>query len=296
MMMKLYRFKKVIMNIKYILYLNLLILLSINKVNADSSSNITWYQVDFAPFSILQGKDVGTGYCNRLQKFVIDKLPNYAHNVRTANFSRLLKEMENNELTCSVCVAKNIEREKYTSFSVASDVWIANGIIIRRAQLATFTKFIDENGFFDFSKYAQTTTFVTGYINKRVYGKSIDTIIEKHYNSSSVYKHKGTNGFRALLEMLAKERVDSVVGYIHELDFYSKALGLKKAFHFFPIKGNDALNYVGCSKSLSGKKLTNEITEIIEQHRETISGFYRSELDLKYKNHHKKISREYFNQ
>ena len=59
-------------------------------------------------------------------------LPEYKHTMATANFARLLKEIKQGNLTCSACLAKNDEREPFVDYSVATDIWIPNGIIFRQ--------------------------------------------------------------------------------------------------------------------------------------------------------------------
>ena len=286
--------KKVLLFKKLAIFLCSSLYLITFHLNAASLPKVTWYQIDFAPFSILKGDDAGKGHCNLLQSFLGNNLPGYTNTNINVNIARLIKEIRRAELGCYVCLSKTAEREKFMHFSVATDVWIPNGIIIRKADLAKFADFIDESGSVDFENYLQTTKFTIGYASKRSYGQPIDNALDKFKDSSSLYAHKGSNAFKSLFSMLNRGRVDSIIGYAHELEFHSKAKEMRGQLQYLPIHDSFVSSHVGCSKTPSGAKLIAKLNVLIESNREKISSFYRSNLSEEYQQYHQKISREYF--
>lgn len=260
---------------------------------------ITWYRADFPPVTILQGQHADTGFFDKTMHFLINNyLSGYTHNFKTANFERIIKEFKNNRNVCCPSLYKTEDRERFIAFSAPAMVVLPNGIITSKSNYEKLRPHIDPDGMISLRSLLQDNSITTGISIGRIYSGGIDQILGEFNGKKNVFVHSGQNVFFGLLAMMYKGRIDCLIGYPVEAEYFAKNNETFRDYRYFPIKESTVaftLGYIGCSNNEWGRQIIKQIDEVVLEHRNTtFINFYEDWLEESTKGYHLQLAHEYF--
>lgn len=264
-----------------------------------SSGDVVWYRAIFPPVTIPAGIDAGKGFFDQIMNFVIEELPEYRHLHHTANFKRIMMELQKGETTCCPSLYKTKEREQFIEFSIPALVVLPNGIITTGKNRSEFEKYLDPEGKVMLSKLLADQTLTLGISNGRLYSGGIDEILSQYQGSINIHVQSGEDVFYGLMSMMYSGRVDYIIGYPTEAGYHAKNGPQLSDFVYFPIQESQVsftLGHIGCAKTENGKEIIDRVNSILEKnrHTDTFLGYYESWLDDSTKSLYRSTAREFF--
>jgi len=257
---------------------------------------IVWSETDLPPIFIVEGKDKGNGYAQKVTQELQKELFEYNHIVEENTIARSLKLLENTDYSCySLLWSK--KRAKYTLFSKPVFLTFPNGLIIRKEDKSKYLQYMNAKGEINLDKLFSDDDLIFGRVNKMKFGSFIDEKLNNHnYGMNISYFNKQTN----LIKMFASyKRVDYVIAYYNNIKYQMEELNLSNSLEYIKIKGiNVHPAYIGCSKSNMGKYVINKINRIIVKNRDSkyikYATSYLDENQARYlKKNAKKLFKEY---
>ncbi|CCO24230.1 TIGR02285 family protein [Maridesulfovibrio hydrothermalis] len=283
---------------RYIYPIILMIIFLFPQAAKCNDNTINWYHADFAPGIINEkGHFWDKGYHNILERHIKASLPEYKHVYRTANFRRILRQIQISN-ACSIALLKTASREKYVEFSNPTMVGMMNGIHILKKRINEFKPFIDDDGFISIDALFNKSKLKMGISNGRRYGSAIDKIITGHPDSDNiVIQYKGEVFARLIKVLQIEHGIDYVIGYPQEMKWLIFRGIVKDNFTFIPIKEEPryVLSYVGCTKNKWGKKIISKINKVLKgTYYEPYKASYQNFLPHEAVKLHNKYVREVF--
>lgn len=245
---------------------------------------ITWYRADFPPSTILRGIDAGAGFGDKINAFVISKMPDYNHLFVEAGPQRIEYALEKKDLVCCATLYKTKEREKYTKFSVPALVVLPNGLIIKKADKKRFDPYLNEEKKIVLDQLLKEKQVSIGIATGRKYSGNLDEMLAEYSESPALLKRSGVDVFQGLLEMLLLGRVDGIIGYPVEARYLSRKSNREDEILFLPIAETTdsyTLGYFGCPDTPWGNRVIRRVDEVLLKYRDTpeVLGFYAEWLD-----------------
>ena len=234
-----------------------------------SSKSIQWFNINLTPtHTITHGEFEGQGTTDLLAKLFKKELVSYKQTNIVVGIPRLLATMKVKSNICNPSLKVTSERQKIAYFtSHASIIRPAIGFAVRRDD-KRFPKIAKS---FPLNKIKTSKEiFTLGIENKRSYGKVIDSIITK-IPEKRIYRRSSKNNYKALVRMLISKRIDAVLGYPQEFSFYGKELKALEKIRFIPISETKpfTLSNIACSKTPEGKKIIQDLNDLLLKLRPT---------------------------
>ncbi len=252
----------------------------------NAKEKVTWFSVNFPPFMIKDGKYKGEGIDDIIMKESIELTSNnYSHKVDFVAFSKMFELLKQDKLYCTTALIKTEEREKYITFSKPVSVGLSNRLFVYKKSLNKIKPFIDDDGFVDLKKLLEQDNFKLGLTKLRMYGKTIDKIID---NSQTIYRRTGEDLAEGILKMVISNRgIDATIAYPLEVDYLSKKTKIDFMNHLvqIPIRNNKQMveARIGCSKNKKGAEFINYINKEIIQIRKAafkIESFWNTDKNM----------------
>lgn len=233
-----------------------------------AKETITWLEATFPPFIIHEGTYIGQGYGDTVTDILTENLQQYEHERIKANISRHYKMFKSGENVCTVGLYKTPERKKFVYFSVPSFFTLPNVIVINKAK---FQEFGGRNQL-SLAEILKSKDIVIGRSKNRSYGPVIDSLLDKHGNEANVFEYEGNELSLNFFEMLKRDRLDGIIGLPEEVIYQAENLGIRDQIMTLGIVENqdnlDAwLSYVACSKTPWGKKVIEDIDQVLIEER-----------------------------
>ncbi|WP_199611532.1 TIGR02285 family protein [Flocculibacter collagenilyticus] len=238
-----------------------------------SHADLNWYVFHWPPLMILEGDDKGEGIIDSTLQILIDGLPQYKHKIVRLPVARAFHETKNGANGCFPALLKIPEREDFILYSQYSVMYKSIQAITRKntAFKHTFTDNIS------LSDTLTNTKLVLGVQYKRSYGDKIDQLIYQFRDSGQVVFRAGDSKMD-LFSMLAKKRIDIVLGFPYEALYAEQVLKSKPKLRSFNITETDKFVYgsVGCSKTSWGKEVITQVNKLLD--KEKNKSYYRESL------------------
>ncbi|WP_419779389.1 TIGR02285 family protein [Maridesulfovibrio sp.] len=250
---------------KRIIYTVLILILSTYQTALCDEDTIVWYHADYPPGSICKGPLKGKGYHDQFMKSLRDKLPEYTHTYRVANYSRIAKQLSISN-GCCITIYKTKERLKYIEYTQPTILGLTNGVHILTKNLYKFKPFINPAGQISIIDLLENTNLRMGISKGRRYTGVLDDWIEKNAGSNNLYTYYKKDIFEGLIKLLEAERnVDFVIGHPQEISWLLKQGIVEDKFLFIPIKELNpySIAYIGCTKNKWGKKVVSKINKLL---------------------------------
>lgn len=214
-----------------------------------SAKTITWVTVDFAPYYILNGDNKGLGREQKIIDALQKELPSYDFKYRQMPASRATYEATQlNEAYCIVSLFKTPSRKKYMFFSEqASTIGFAPTVVLHTETLKLLN--INPNSPISLDKLINEYKLTLGVAMQRSYGEALDQVITAAPQAQKVIR-PGRDSLASLTYMLAKKRVDMIIGYPSEHQYLKTTLKTGADLAQLKLKEVNKFvhGYIGCSK------------------------------------------------
>ena len=222
------------------------------------ADEINWAKQDFPPAYLKNSK----GYIDQYISIVHQDLVGYQHKSLYANFARTLESMKNGKKVCSLAMLKNDERAKYAHYSIPYMLIPANSLIMLVGKATA--GLVNKSGVINLEKYLSSNKKL-GVATGRSYGARVDKILSNP--TDNIINRGGQNVFEGLFGMLARGRLDAILGYRMELHWFSKSTGLK--FISYPIEGENEyiFAHAACPKNEWGESVIQKINKTLKKLR-----------------------------
>ncbi|WP_319526598.1 TIGR02285 family protein [uncultured Desulfosarcina sp.] len=241
-----------------------------------AEEEIIWIKRHFPPAFILEGDLAGQGIHDRTMEILQKGLPEYRHQIVTANHPRTKKMMETDANICRVGLFRNEARERTMHMSVAHILVPPLRIYMKTSLLPSIRPIMEKDGHHCVSLerlIRSRSDLILGIEAERSYGGAIDEILNRYRNRTNV-SVRYSSDTKGHTQMLLRGRIDYLIEFppifLYGLqerqtilkDLCSLEIGESRTFQ--PA-------CVGCSKTESGKTIINRIDAILLKERKTES-------------------------
>ena len=248
---------------------------------AHAGDTLIWLLRDLPPLTIFEGPRKGQGALDQLLPMLIERLPEYGHQVLHVNRARGMQMMREPSFTCDPSLLWTAERAKYIVFSSQAFVVASNGVTIRRSQQDAMAPYISQ-GQFDLQAFLDAHKARVGAIAERSYGPIIDERL-KYADAHKLALHYGNDALGSLLQMQRLGRLEAVLGYWPEIRYHAMQQGIAADdLSFYPIKGSAPYQrtHIGCSDTPQGREAIERINQVLREiPLEQVQQSYASWLD-----------------
>ena len=114
---------------------------------ASAEDTLIWLLRDLPPLTIFEGPSKGQGALDQLLPILIQRLPEYRHQVLHVNRARGMQMLREPTFTCDPSLLWTAERARYVVFSSQAFVVASNGVTVRRNQQEAMAPYITQGQF-----------------------------------------------------------------------------------------------------------------------------------------------------
>ncbi|WP_348750722.1 TIGR02285 family protein [Pseudomonas rhodesiae] len=233
--------------------------------SAHAQDTLIWLLRDLPPLTIFDGPGKGKGALDQLLPMLIERLPEYRHEVLHVNRARGTQMLRDNRLTCDPSLLWTAERATYMVFSRQAFVVASNGVAIRSSQKEQMAPFISQ-GQFDLQAFLASHTARIGAVAERSYGPVIDQTL-KQTDAHHLALHYGNDALGSLLQMQRLGRLEAVLGYWPEIRYHAQQQGIvPDDLSFYPTKDSPPYQHthIGCSNTDLGRQAIRRINQAVQ--------------------------------
>ena len=247
------------------------VFLLLNSLFSYAEDRITWTVLDFPPVHIWDGPYAGKGYADFVMQLLVSSLDGYRHEFLKCNMARSVKMFREQEKVAHPAILKKDDRDSYIEFSIPAYVLIPNGVIIPKHQADKLRPYINDDGAFLLEKAIALSDLKVGVSVERAYGGVIDEILMKYKNHKNICVSPYEELLKNLFKMMKIGRIDYIIGYPIEAEYFSKNLGIIENIICLPIEGMPEyfLGYIGLPKNEWGKTAVKKINSVLKSSRNT---------------------------
>ncbi|WP_445679124.1 hypothetical protein [Radicibacter daui] len=221
-----------------------------------------WYMPDFAPLSILDGPDVGTGSADVVLHYLIGRMPQFDHRLLPATFLRLEQDSAHYHDICAPTVLATPERMKQLIFSHHAWRVALARVVFMDAERASLRRHIRPDGRMDTVSLLSDAGLSGGYVAGRSYTPAIDTALAAVSRSAVV---TALSSQESALKMMELGRLDYAFGYSFELRYALEKKGVAVASA--PALGDAAWQhgFFACSRGALGEQVLQALDALLEE-------------------------------
>lgn len=235
-------------------------------LSGHAEETLTWLVRDLPPMTIFEGPQKGRGAVDQLLPILIERLPEYRHQILHVNRARGLQMLQAPSFTCDPSLLWTPMRAKSIVFSTPAFAVVANGVTIRQSQQAVLASFIVGEQF-DLGAFLATREARLGIIAERSYGPFIDERLHQA-DPHTLAAHYGNNAIGSLLQMQQRGRLEVVLGYWPEVRYQAQQQDIDpKGLIFYPIIGSAPYQriHIGCSDTPHGRNAMTRINQVLRR-------------------------------
>jgi len=262
------------MNYKHFLAVGLLLLPDPSRADEDVRPRLTWVMAVPPPAHIGDR----TGYADETLDWFTGRLPEYRHEVITANSKRLEDMLASGDGVCGAAMLETPERERDTKFSAPVYWSQPNRLIVSAQRPAALDAHLNARSEVDLPALLADRSYAGGLQFGRSYGAGIDQALaqQRPGEGAVLVSIRGPGHF----DMLAGGRFDWTLGFPMEALWWARRLeGSPEKTHFLADLGGDNLaylsrpiagstdlipGYIGCSRWPIGLGAIAAIDRLIE--------------------------------
>lgn len=223
---------------------------------------IEWLRFDYPPMYIVSGPSAGQGYMDNILGLLIANIPEYEHEIRVANLSRIMSELEQGKNVCIASLFVNEERERLGHISRGETTLLPPVQLVFRAA--------DAERFAAFGNPASLETLLAdeslllGVSDRMSYGTQIDRTVAAHAHQANVFLRSGSDVGLGLHEMLIKQRIDYTINYSWAA-LFTAGPEHASSLNFLPFieAGARPAHHVICTKNPWGARVINRVDELL---------------------------------
>ena len=224
-------------------------------------------------------KGISTSTSQDTAAFILKGLDSmgYTLNFAKATGKRINRFLINSNNACISNRIKTKEREKFSTFSLAHDIYLGLQLY-RRSQIEPLPpEILNNKGEIESlaALFKYNTDKVLAISSGISYGSAIDEQI-KYLAEKNVFKRTGGSRLKSLAEMFFRGRVDYVIYYPTDMDVIAKNsvdLESYKLANTSPY----ILGHVTCSKGKYGNAIIQDIDKILKQTYSKFEFYYAHE-------------------
>jgi len=240
--------------------LALLFSISVQPVRAEDK--VLWVKTEWPPVFMPNRQ----GFGDSALAWLIARLPpDYTHEMRALPLPRLLRLMEDPQLTvCTSNLLRTPEREK--QFLISRDIMRmpALGLVVRSADAKDFQPLLNDQGMVEFRRLLQAT--LDGAVNQnRSYGPVLDGLLRDAPSDAPVARLPKTGN---MVSMLAAKRLDWLLLYPFEAIWQARQEQTAPVLSVLPIAEIPTVNLGGvtCNRTPVAARLVPVIDAILAAH------------------------------
>lgn len=232
-----------------------------------AGDRITWLYSDFPPIFIDNGPLKGKGFVDYIVQLLVNELDDFDHDFRQVNAKRMRIMLKAKEKACYPALLKSGDREAFIEFSTPATVMIPTCAIVPESKLNKFKPYLNKSGQFVFENAIAKSNLKVGITAGRSYGAPIDDILSKYKNNRNILENYDTNLTDILFSLMNSGKIDYVLGWPTEGQYYQKHSREKKSLVCLPVKGMPGyiLGYLGLPKNDWGKMVVSRINAILDK-------------------------------
>lgn len=234
-----------------------------------AGEKVEWMEAVAPPFFIHEGPLAGQGYEDVVTDIIMENLPHYDHVRVVANITRHYKEFKDGKKACNVGLFKTAQRKEFLYYSIPSFFTLPTVVIINKKNYSGFgsTKVVS-------LEEVLKNNLRLGRSLNRSYGKNVDKVLDAFGNSENIFEFEGSELSLNLFQMLKRDRLDGLIGLPEEAMYQAERLGIRDQIMTLAIAENQEgyngwLSYVACSKNEWGRKMIEEVNEVLLKQRPT---------------------------
>ncbi|NVJ91421.1 MAG: TIGR02285 family protein [Methylocystaceae bacterium] len=251
---------------KYILFIATLFWLQ--NVNAQDflqnlpASTLTWQTFDAPPLTITNGTAKGSGIVDGIRNLLINKMPEYQHQVQELPYKRFLVYAKQGRNICTGYLFKSKEREEYMTFSKPAVIFPGVEALMRKETIEDlkFKDAVSLNDLFGTYNLRLETNSI------RFYSDKINPIIKEYEHRGLVQRHTGSTTY--VFRLLAAKRADFMIDFPNRIPYWVHELNLDpNDFASVALKEDtrNILSYVACPKTPWGQKVIARVNDILDE-------------------------------
>jgi uncharacterized protein (TIGR02285 family) len=239
-------------------------LLGLFPLPTQAAQTLIWLVRDLPPLTIFEGPQKGQGAIDELLPMLMERLPEYQHQVQHVNRARSMQMLQAPSLTCDPTLLWTPERTRWIVYSDQAFSVVSNGVVVRQQNREVLAPFVAQ-GKVDLEAMLRDKSTRLGIIAERSYGPFIDGML-RHGDTHNRVMHYGNDALGSLLQMQRLGRLEGVLGYWTEIRYHALQQGIDpEALAFYPIAGTTPYQHIhiGCSDTPEGRQVMARINQLL---------------------------------
>lgn len=227
---------------------------------------IYWQTYHRPPGIIKSGEFEGQGFVQLILQQVIDRMPEYHHQMPLTTLARVLQDMQLGKNVCHPSLYKTEERSKFAYFSIPNLINPTNRIIAHSKVAQQF-----KESSVDLSSLLVNPDYTFALVKGRSFGQEIDNIINTYVNSDRVF-HIPNETLATIFHMIRLQRIDFTIVYPFELGYFLKTNeNSTDEFVSYTIDGigEYIVGSIACAKTPWGEKVIAKVNQVLTEIRKT---------------------------
>lgn len=241
----------------------LTLLLCIAAPQAWAEDKVLWVKTEWPPVFMPNHQ----GFGDAALAWLMARLPpDYIHEMRALPLPRLLRLMEDPQLTvCTSNLLRTPERE--AQFLISRDIMRmpALGLVVRAADAGDFLPMKDAKGMVEFRRLLQQAVLDGAVNQNRSYGPVLDGLLRATPSDAPVTRLPKTSN---MVSMLAAKRLDWLLLYPFEATWQARQEQTAPVLSVLPIAEIPTVNLGGvtCNRTPTSGRLVPAIDAILAAH------------------------------
>lgn len=236
-------------------------------IQSQAKDTIIWVTENFEPYYIPFGELANKGIGDRLNRALINELPEFDHVFQYMPILRITSAIKNGEHIAVNAYLRNPKDTKFALYSITSLVVPPLELTMRMSDWKNQWQQAERISLVALLK----KNYMIGIAGRRYYGDNLSPILydTKTYPNST-YVVQSTH-YRSLADLVARRRIDATIGYAAELKYYQRYAAEPEKLVTVPIIENpDVLYaYVVMPKNDWGSALKIKIDAALHRIRNT---------------------------
>jgi uncharacterized protein (TIGR02285 family) len=230
---------------------------------APYAETITWVSLDFPPFQIVEGPQLGSGAFDALRNLLIREMQDVRHDIVSLTFTQREEALRDGAMLCSPGMFRTPVRERYLVYSRPALIHLDNRLVFLDRNAARFPR----GAAIDLEKVLNDRRLVGGIISGRSFAPNIDAQIRRHGDAPNVRMRAVKPS--QVIELLLSGQIDYTIMFPHEAAFLERQLGSIGQLANRPIAGTPPyiVTHVACTRSEWGERVIARVNGILREQR-----------------------------
>lgn len=237
-------------------------------LNPPDEKTIQWLVHDMPPAIVLHTDELvvdvskADGPIAGMYKTLSQTLPQYNHRFLRIPFVRAEKLLQEKKQFCTLLLQENEVRRGFLIFGEEVAITLPPGLIALKS--TPDTKFVFESAQVSAQKTLEAGPFQLGVVKGRFYSPELETTLK---NNKKSFDFVSDGSVANLLSMVAKGRLDGVLGFYFEMTDYEQKHPNTPELQFFRVKEAPEFTTIraSCEKTPWGEKALKDISKVVKE-------------------------------